>query len=69
MNTNATRQQPGLSVSEQAEREKIKQNTQPLTKVVAILSFGSLECRPIAAKLFVCMFVISQEIEKSQTFM
>lgn len=69
MNTNATRQQPGLSVSEQAEREKIKQNTQPLTKAVAILSFGSLECRPIAAKLFVCMFVISQEIEKSQTFM
>lgn len=45
------------------------ENTEPLTKAVAILSLGSLECRPIAAKLFVCMFVISQEIEKNQIFM
>lgn len=45
------------------------ENTESLIKAVAILSFGLLECRPITSKLFVCMFVISQEIEKNQTFM
>lgn len=45
------------------------ENTGPLTKTAAITSSGLLECRPNAAKLFVCMFVTSQERRKNQSFM